>query len=837
MDSPTVNVFSMNTRGLADKRKRAEVFSWLKDQDAEIFFLQETHSTPNAERSWIDQWGASSLFFSHGTSNSRGTCILFRKLDHFQIKKQFHDTRGRFIILDIVAFESVLTLINIYAPNSDDPLFFENILIQLEQFDCQSIIWGGDFNCVLNVNSDKKGGRPVTHSRAVQAIHNIMEELSLVDIWRLKNPSTFRFTWRSKEVRCRLDYFLISFNLVSQIKKCDILPGFKTDHLAVNCKIHLNQLPRGRGFWKFNVSLLQDDTFVNLIRENIHTECDKYSNEMDPNLFWDYLKCQLRSVIIDYSIKKSKERKFHEKTLNNKLKTLEDQFAVQLDPNLLMQIEECKQELENYYQIKTEGHIIRSRANWVENGERNTNYFINLEKRNQKLKNITALYTDEGCIVNSTRDILNTEKLYFENVYASDNPPLVELKNIIQAGSESPMPKLSDNSKQICEGPITLQECIDALKTMPNNKTPGTDGFPTEFYTFFFQDFGQYLLSSFQHSFQNGRLSLDQRCGVINLIPKKDKDPLYLDNWRPISILNTDYKIIAKCLALRLKKVLQEIINSDQTGFLPGRYIGENIRLVLDMIDFTNTTNLPGLIFLADFEKAFDKLEWDFLFQTLHFFGFGQDFITWIKVMYSDIKSCVLNNGHTSEFFSLHRGLRQGCPLSPLLFLVCSETLAIWVRNDINIKGIHVGNTEVLISAYADDTTFFLKDQNSLFRLMSVLDYFKTITGLAINRNKSEITTLGYYKVHPPDISSSGLSFSTGPFRILGILISPSLNDIFELNYIPKKEKLKNILKIWSMRHLTPIGKIVDFEVFGSFSAHFPFISIAFTTRIFYERN
>ena len=158
-----------------------------------------------------------------------------------------------------------------------------------------------------------------------------------------------------------------------------------------------------------------------------------------------------------YSIKKSKERKFHEKTLNNKLKTLEDQFAGQLDPNLLMQIEECKQELENYYQIKTEGHIIRSRANWVENGERNTNYFINLEKINQKLKNITALYTDEGCIVNSTRDILNTEKLYFENVYASDNPPLVELNNIIQAGSESPMPKLSDNSKQICEVPITLQ--------------------------------------------------------------------------------------------------------------------------------------------------------------------------------------------------------------------------------------------------------------------------------------------------------------------------------------------------------------------------------------------
>ena len=225
----------------------------------------------------------------------------------------------------------------------------------------------------------------------------------------------------------------------------------------------------------------------------------------------------------------------------------------------------------------------------------------------------------------------------------------------------------------MCEGSFSLQECIDAIKTMPNNKTPGTDGFPTEFYKSFINELGEYLIRSFQYSYQYGKLSMDQRRAIINVIPKKDKDPLYIGNWRPISILNTDYKIIAKCLALRLKKVLPEIINNDQTGFLPGRYIGENIRLVLDMLEYTNTTNTPGLMFLADFEKAFDKLEWDFLFHTLKFFGFGQDFITWIKILYSDIMSCVLNNGHASEFFFLKRGLRQGCPLSPLLFLLCSE--------------------------------------------------------------------------------------------------------------------------------------------------------------------
>ena len=261
--------------------------------------------------------------------------------------------------------------------------------------------------------------------------------------------------------------------------------------------------------------------------------------------------------------------------------------------------------------------MIRSRANWVENGERNTKYFINLEKRNQRLKTITAIYTEDGNIVNSTKDILNTQKSYFQKVYQSQNPRSINLSDIIPSPIDNSIPKLTDTSKEMCEGNITMQECIDALKTMPNNKTPGTDGFPPEFYKYFIQDVGQYLLRSFQYSFDNRVLSIDQRSGIINLIPKKDKDPLYLDNWRPISILNTDYKIIAKCLALRLKKVLPEIISNGQTGFLPGRYIGENIRLVLDMIDFTNTTNKPGLMFLADFEKAFDKLEWSFLFQAL----------------------------------------------------------------------------------------------------------------------------------------------------------------------------------------------------------------------------
>ena len=129
-------------------------------------------------------------------------------IEHFQVKKEFHDKEGRLVILDVIAFESILTLVNIYAPNTDDPAFFDSVLTQLDQFECQSIIWGGDFNCVLHINLDKKRwSSNNAYTRAVKVINNIMEQFSLADIWRLKNPSIFRSTWRSKEVRCPLDYF------------------------------------------------------------------------------------------------------------------------------------------------------------------------------------------------------------------------------------------------------------------------------------------------------------------------------------------------------------------------------------------------------------------------------------------------------------------------------------------------------------------------------------------------------------------------------------------------------------------------------------------------------
>ena len=174
-------------------------------------------------------------------------------------------------------------------------------------------------------------------------------------------------------------------------------------------------------------------------------------------------------------------------------------------------------------------------------------------------------------------------------------------------------------------------------------------------------------------------MSSSQKQAVITLIEKKDLDRCDLKNWRPISLLNVDVKIASKVIAERMKRLLPGLIHHNQTGYIPGRNIGENIRSILDIMSFTQAKNLPGLLLFIDFEKAFDSLEWHFLEKCLELFNFGPDLIRWVNTFYKNVKSCIINNGLCSHYFNVESGVRQGDPLSPYLFVICVEILAIAV--------------------------------------------------------------------------------------------------------------------------------------------------------------
>ena len=211
------------------------------------------------------------------------------------------------------------------------------------------------------------------------------------------------------------------------------------------------------------------------------------------------------------------------------------------------------------------------------------------------------------------------------------------------------IPQLTEEQKLTCEGKISAEECYNILESFQTNKTPGNDGIPIELYKVFWPLISDPFLKCVNESFEKGEMSCSQKQAVITLIEKKGKDRSYIENWRPISLVNVDTKIMSKVIATRIKNVLPNIIHHNQTGYVKDRYIGETIRSVFDIMDFTAKESIPGLMIFIDFEKAFDSVEWEFLLYCLKSFNFGPNFIHWVQTFYRNIQSCVINNGLSSE--------------------------------------------------------------------------------------------------------------------------------------------------------------------------------------------
>ena len=305
------------------------------------------------------------------------------------------------------------------------------------------------------------------------------------------------------------------------------------------------------------------------------------------------------------------------------------------------------------------------------------------------------------------------------------------------------IPKLSEEQKQSCEGEISLEEIKLILDSFQNNKSPGSDGIPIEFYKTCWNLISDSFLECTKESFKYGEMSCSQRKAVITLIEKQGKDRTLIENWRPISLINVDAKIISKVIAVRVKNVLPSIIHHNQTGYVKDRYIGETVRSILDIMEFTDEENIPGILIFIDFKKAFDTLEWQYLFNCLKAFNFGPNLIAWVKTFYQNIQSCVMNNGMASDYFTLERGVRQGDPLSPYLFLLAIETLAISIRENPEIDGIKIDKNETKLLQYADDTTAVLSNLNSAITLFQYLNLFKNVSGLEVNSSKTEGMWIG----------------------------------------------------------------------------------------------
>ena len=288
-----------------------------------------------------------------------------------------------------------------------------------------------------------------------------------------------------------------------------------------------------------------------------------------------------------------------------------------------------------------------------------------------------------------------------------------------------------------------------------------------------------------------------------------------LKNWRPLTLLNVDYKIIAKCFALRFKPLLPSLINSNQKGYVNGRYIHESNRLIQDIITYADTENMDGLIVFLDQTKAFDRIEWPWVKLCLQRFGFGEKTVQWVNMLLKSSQTAIQTNGFVSEFFSISRSIKQGCPVAPILYILQAEAIACAVRNDTNIEGLNLPIHEniqlcIKLNQYVDDTQFFLKNENSLPHLFKQLKLYESASGAKMNKEKTTGLFIGKSKKKIPTFNE--INWTKTHVKTLGVCHGYEIEN--NAIWLDKINKIKNCLQVWKSRDLTYKGKILVLKTF-----------------------
>ena len=794
-------VHSLNINGFRSTLKQRYIQQYVQSQQIDILNIQET---------FVDNYFLSKkielmldlrkrCIWSYGSDNSRGVVTLFIntsiEIEHFHA-----DFDGRLVYVDFTYNESKYRIVNVYAPNQsqDRNTYLDRLTPYLVT--ARHLILNGDFNFVLDSKLDKVGGNLNKGTVGSKIFKNIIDKHKLIDAFRYLHPNKRAVTWMSKYasnskhdyeyIGNRLDRFYVCNTLSNSILNSDITPCAVSDHNFITLTLNTNQgISFGKSYWKFNDSLLEDKEFVDLFE--YYWQIISRTNNITLE-WWDCIKLKIKEFCIDYS--KSKNREIY-----GEYKELRRQYQA-LNEGDLKQLEEIKLKLKDIEIELQKGSILRSKAKIIDNNENPTCYFFNKEKTASLRKTITSIKTD-GDNFTSSESILDCFKTFYTDLY-TDEPVDDSLNDMFLA--DLPKVSASDNA-DLCED-ISKEEIWNNLRSMKLDKSPGSDGLTTAFYKKFFHLLGDTLESLFQICYDSGEMSQSQKLSYITLLCKDKKNADDMKNYRPISLLNIDRKILSKIISTRLSYILPSIIGISQTCSIRGRSIFDNLHLFRNIQDYIEQKDLYAAFISLDQEKAFDRVSWSYLYNTLKAFGFHDNFIHWISVLYADVRSSVIVNNHISTPFEIKRGVRQGCSLSPLLYVLCLEPFAKKVQDDNEIHGIKVPGSdyEIKMSLYADDNTGIFTSDFSMHKYFYHIKCFQKISGSKINYRKSNGMYLGKWKNrsdHP-----FGITWVPNA-KLLGYRYGYNINedDMWSKLYL----KFDNTMNLWRNRQLSFKGKSI----------------------------
>ena len=808
----SLRILSLNVRGLATPAKRYTILRELERSNYDLFLLQETHVSTRSLADEIAHFWPGQCFWSFGRGKSAGVALFVSPRFSGHISRFLFDSDGRILSALVLLGPICFNIVNIYAPNivSERKTFFERLHDYF--IPNGSRVIAGDFNCIDNKLDRLHSANTLLPDK--KCLSAFLSDFSLVDVWRKINPRGISFTWSNSDhsQASRLDRFLVSRSLFKFVRSNKVLPCAFSDHDFVDLEFCLDGLSNKRGgVWRLNTALLADPDFKREVSSTIDRQKSVISDFESLGAWWDDLKLVIRSTCINYCARKRQSVNRERNVLTKRLIRAKNAFHAG-DNSVVSELRACESALSSLISREAEGAKIRSRAKWIEEGEKPTRFFFRLEQKRAEKNSFDSVLDTDGNEKTSQSDIEGVFVDFYRDLFTKDDSIDMQIQTDLIDDLEF---SLTDIERDSCEGLFTKDELFSALKGLQTGKSPGSDGLPTEFYLAFWDDLGDFLVLVLNERYRLGVLTYSQRESLLRLLYKKD-DRRLPKNWRPISLLNTDYKLASKAITERLKPVMTSIIHRDQTCGVVGRSIFSNLQLIRDTLDMIDKTDEPGILVTLDQEKAFDRVDHEFLMRTLAKFGFGPSFCHWVKIFYADVFSRLICNGNLSMPVFLGRGVRQGCPLSPLLYVLVSEVLSTQIRKCNEIEGFRLpgaGGLQFKISQYADDATNFVKNERSLCHLLRVVNIYERGSGAKLNTTKSKAMWLGRWRAN--GASPFGLTW-VFKMRILGVYFSNGLVSVDSDNWRSKLDKLQNVTNLWKQRELSFLGRAMIINVLGA---------------------
>jgi len=742
----------------------------------------------------------------HVNYNPGELCTAFIYKKSLNVREGRKSPDGRIISLTL---NDEIEIINIYGyPNGrGEELRNHLIFSELPKFfpTNRDIILLGDFNFVCRAEDRLKPGKVHTD------FLDLTKGLKLTDLYLLKgqddSPFTTRYTFHNNKGSTRIDriYWSGQNNKIQNFKYLDVI---YSDHVMVITEVKTNDnhpeiKEKNRAPWKLDVKLLKNEIFKKQVKTFIiksKTRAKEYKSLLN---WWDFdFKEGIKKLAIDFVIERKQHMAAHQRFIERVLEQIR------------AKIEKGEESNETYDRIKHNAAVnqtnnlesAKARAKLkypIKDEIANVAHMI-ADRKKREATRIQQLQDTNGQIQTGQKEIKRTIEDFYGKLYTLEKRP-----GDFDFFSKSIKKKVSIEQFEKLKQPLTGGEIFTALNSLPEGRSPGIDGIPTEFYSEFWDDINQLMLELFNHILEVKSLAKSQKKGLITLLPKKG-DPSLLENWRPVSVLCADYKILSKVLVNRIKPSLQSLINVDQTGALAGRTITDNLQYARNVVLKMENSDMSGAIISLDFQKAFDRVDRHLIYKILQKYNFPSNIIEYIKILYEESVSVFKVNNQLTRKIHLDRGIKQGCPLAALLYIVYIEPFILTLQN--HIKGIGIGSTQFKTSCYIDDIHMFVSDEYEISMIAKIIEKYHQSTNSQINLSKSKILGLG--KFSKKNNWAVDWLKSVNIMEILGILFTNSMTKTIQLNSQVATHKTRMCLTTAKTQRLTIHQRVIFVNTF-----------------------